>query len=88
MAAVELLAEEAEALTRKAVEAAMRNADAKYPCTLPQEDSSAPCCPSAGSGIQPFDLDGLMVDRTGDFSGKIECSPCSQGRPSRRTGPE
>src|ERR1700737_743030 len=58
---------------------AARNVNPKSPCCLPHDRQSPPCCPMVASGVQLFDLHGIMADQTGDFRPRIEFSPCSQG---------
>src|SRR5437764_10029661 len=58
---------------------AVRNARPKSPCCLPQTRRSPPCCPSVASGIELFDLLGIIGGRSGDFRRRLGFSPCSEG---------
>src|SRR3984893_13526249 len=54
------------------------NADANSPSSLPQARQPPPCCQRPVADGELFDLQRLMVDRTGHLSRRIDFSPCSQ----------
>src|SRR3984893_5354205 len=50
--------------------------DTKFPCSLPQDQQSAPCCRSAALGVYLFDLRRFIAHPTGDLRRRADFSPC------------